>query len=148
MDQSLRRRRPGGLANLVDGTHFSRKELQVLYRSFKEVPRCPAPPRHTVFVYLRAARAGSFRSTSSRISSATSFPEEVTLDSHCSSDGEGNPSWLPDTALYTTCIFNMFDADSNGQISFDVRAEGGSEEGGGERREVTGCRSLYGASRR
>ncbi|KAM6067556.1 A-type potassium channel modulatory protein KCNIP2 isoform 3-T3 [Chlamydotis macqueenii] len=105
--------RPEGLEQLQEQTKFTRKELQVLYRGFKN--ECPSG----------IVNEENFKQIYSQF-----FPQGGECLSTC-------PAWMPqrgrgghtapphtvclppDSSTYATFLFNAFDTDHDGSVSFE-----------------------------
>ncbi|XP_032850092.2 Kv channel-interacting protein 2 isoform X4 [Tyto alba] len=109
--------RPEGLEQLQEQTKFTRKELQVLYRGFKN--ECPSG----------IVNEENFKQIYSQF-----FPQGGECPSPCPAWvplwGGGGVGWChtapphtvrlpPDSSTYATFLFNAFDTDHDGSVSFE-----------------------------
>uniref|UniRef100_UPI0037E83855 Kv channel-interacting protein 4 isoform X1 n=1 Tax=Semicossyphus pulcher TaxID=241346 RepID=UPI0037E83855 len=101
LELSAVRHRPEGLESLEAQTRFSRKELQILYRGFKN--ECPS---------------GVVNEETFKDIYAQFFPQGgLCLPSFCN---HGRSLLLSvDASTYAHFLFNAFDTDHNGSVSFE-----------------------------
>ncbi|XP_061857003.1 Kv channel-interacting protein 2 isoform X2 [Colius striatus] len=107
--------RPEGLEQLQEQTKFTRKELQVLYRGFKnECPSGIVNEENFKQIYSQFFPQGG------ECPSLSPCPW-VPLCEAGSGEG-GTPShccFPPDSSTYATFLFNAFDTDHDGSVSFE-----------------------------
>ncbi|XP_062284165.1 Kv channel-interacting protein 2-like isoform X5 [Scomber scombrus] len=89
-EQSIVRYRPEGLDRLVQKTNFNKKELQILYRGFKNVSECLIPECPT-----GAVNEETFKGIYAQF-----FP-------------------LGDSNMYAHFLFEAFDTHNNGAVNFE-----------------------------
>ncbi|XP_077597823.1 Kv channel-interacting protein 4 isoform X2 [Stigmatopora nigra] len=106
MELSAVRHRPEGLGQLEAQTRFSRKELQILYRGFKN--ECPS---------------GVVNEDTFKDIYAQFFPQggefSLVLSHEISFESQNVRPPSPDASTYAHFLFNAFDADHNGSVSFE-----------------------------
>ncbi|XP_028999117.1 Kv channel-interacting protein 4 isoform X3 [Betta splendens] len=110
LELSAVRHRPEGLEQLESQTRFSRKELQILYRGFKN--ECPSGiVNEDTFkdIYSQFFPQGGLFHVSA------GFKNRQTLKSSDSM----RPFVLIDASTYAHFLFNAFDTDHNGSVSFE-----------------------------
>ncbi|XP_062352955.1 Kv channel-interacting protein 2 isoform X5 [Cinclus cinclus] len=107
--------RPEGLEQLQQQTKFTRKELQVLYRGFKnECPSGIVNEENFKQIYSQFFPQGG---------ECTSPACPHTHGCSCGAEGHTAPPnavCLPaDSSTYATFLFNAFDTDHDGSVSFE-----------------------------
>ncbi|XP_058277529.1 Kv channel-interacting protein 2 isoform X2 [Hirundo rustica] len=107
--------RPEGLEQLQEQTKFTRKELQVLYRGFKnECPSGIVNEENFKQIYSQFFPQGG---------ECPSPPCPHTQGCLCGAEGHTAPphaACLPaDSSTYATFLFNAFDTDHDGSVSFE-----------------------------
>ncbi|XP_040419226.1 Kv channel-interacting protein 2 isoform X2 [Cygnus olor] len=102
--------RPEGLEQLQEQTKFTRKELQVLYRGFKnECPSGIVNEENFKQIYSQFfPQGGKCRSPSPCPRGAMGL---ASPPPHCPPP--------PDSSTYATFLFNAFDTDHDGSVSFE-----------------------------
>ncbi|XP_019711757.1 Kv channel-interacting protein 4 isoform X3 [Hippocampus comes] len=118
LELSAVRHRPEGLGQLEAQTRFSRKELQILYRGFKN--ECPSgivneetfkdiyaqffPQGGLCFLVLRASKVGRGPPLNPPLFCGVALALSF---------------FLTDASTYAHFLFNAFDTDHNGSVSFE-----------------------------
>ncbi|XP_075010973.1 A-type potassium channel modulatory protein KCNIP2 isoform X2 [Calonectris borealis] len=108
--------RPEGLEQLQEQTKFTRKELQVLYRGFKnECPSGIVNEENFKQIYSQFFPQGG--------ECPSLFPSPCPARVSPGGGGHTTPPHTvclpPDSSTYATFLFNAFDTDHDGSVSFE-----------------------------
>ncbi|XP_029008438.1 Kv channel-interacting protein 2-like isoform X1 [Betta splendens] len=113
--------RPERLDRLVQKTSFNRKELQVLYRGFKnECPSGVVNEETFKSIYSQFfPQGGLFSNHSLMYCPNTLKPFYATVSSDCSIFEGTRVLLCADSSMYAHFLFDAFDTHNNGSVSFE-----------------------------